>query len=283
MSSAVRTDASAPAWRRIVRWCRLLAIVLALALLLVMIFENHLVFVPTSARQWVEPQGIAVEDIWLESADGNRIHAWWCPVENAQATVLYCHGNGGNLSSRGPAFRELVQRHRVAILGIDYPGYGHSPGRPTEAGCYAAAEAGIAWLTARGIAPGKVILFGESLGGGVVVEMATRHVCRGVVLFSTFTSVPEVARDSFFFPGARLFMRNRFDNLAKIRTLDAPLLVAHGDADGLIPLRHARKLFEAAPGPKMLHIDQGRDHDLTFTPEFHSALAEFLRQHGPRE
>src|SRR5262249_28235600 len=142
------------------------------------------------------------EDIFLKSADGNEIHAWWCPTSDwskEKGALLYCHGNAGNLSHRCEGIASWQKQFGTSVLIFDYPGYGRSEGRPSETGCYAAAEAAYNWLVEQKHISGSQILFyGGSLGGGVAVELATHKSHRGLVLVKTFTSVPDVAHDVFY-------------------------------------------------------------------------------------
>lgn len=270
-----------PGWRRRLGKLVVFGVVCPLTVLVMLsIFENRLVYFPSGPEAWTELPGLAKEDISLTTAAGVSIHAWWCPHEGSDSALLYCHGNGGNLSMRGEEYRQLQEQLNVSVLAMDYPGYGRSEGRPTEQGCYDAALTAFDWLTKNGTAPDRVILFGESLGGGVVAEVATKRPCRALVLYSTFTSVPEVARGLYPFLPVRL-MRNKFNTIRKLPSIHRPIFVAHGDADTLIPVSHARRLFEAAHEPKALYIDSGREHVLELTSGFMTSLRDFLERHAP--
>src|SRR5207248_5963463 len=128
------------------------------------------------------------------------------------------------------------QQLEMPVLIFDYPGYGRSEGSPSEAGCYAAAEAAYAWLVqTQQVPPGQIILYGGSLGGGVAVELARRQPHRALILVSTFTSIPDMAQQLYPWLPARWLVRNRFDSLAKIGQCTQPVFIAHGTADGLLP------------------------------------------------
>jgi fermentation-respiration switch protein FrsA (DUF1100 family) len=252
-------------------------------LIVLSLLENRLLYFPTrAAADWTDPKELLAEDISLQAPDGTPIHAWWCPKSSGDGAILYAHGNGGNLSHRARIYADLQREQNLSVLAFDYPGYGKSGGKPCEAGCYAAADAAYEWLTkTEGMSPERVVLFGESLGGGVVVDLASRRPCRALVLFSTFSSVPEVAKSKFPFFPVQTLMSNRFDSLHKIQDIHRPVFMSHGDADDLIPLKFAQRLFDAAPGPKQMLIDPGRGHHLSLRPEFHTALREFLKQNAP--
>jgi hypothetical protein len=166
-----------------------------------------------------------------------------------------------------------------SVLVFDYPGYGRSGGTPSEAGCYAGADAAYDWLTHRGIPAERITLVGVSLGGGVAVDLAARRPARALVLVKTFTSIPDVAAHLVLGLPVRRLTTNRFDSLAKIGRCGQPLFVASGTKDHLIPYRHGLTLYEAANGPKTFYPIAGSDHDDPLTPEFFAALREFLHAH----
>lgn len=252
-------------------------------LLLLLALENRLLYYPARASDdWVDPATIPlkVEDVELTSADGTRLHAWWCPLsggESATEAMLFCHGNAGNLSHRAWLIADWHKHLRMPVLIFDYPGYGKSAGSPSEAGCYAAADAAYDWLVQeKGIPPQKILLCGESLGGGVAVDLAGRQLHRAVVLLSSFTSVPDVAQLVYPWLPVKWLMRNRFDNLGKIADCHSPLFLAHGLADTLIPPSQSERLYAAASQPKKLLLLPGHDHNTALPEEFFTSLRQFL-------
>lgn len=250
---------------------------------MLLLLENFLVYQPTTAdRHWQPPPpGAGIQDQYLTSTDGNRIHAWWCPAKNSEHALLYCHGNAGNLSHRGSSIAKLRDILGASVLIIDYPGYGRSTGRPSEQGCYAAADAGYAWLTDEAkIAPRKIILYGGSLGGGVVTDVASRKEHRALVLIKTFTSLPDAASHLYWWLPApkRLLMRNQFDNLGKLRSIHRPIFIAHGTADTLIPFTQGERLFAAANEPKRFFSMPGMDHNDGLPEEMFVELKKFLAE-----
>lgn len=274
---SVPPKARRPWRRRLVRLALLPAAGYLGVIVVLLALENYLLFHPTRAADgWFAPPDPRVQDVSLTSADGTPIHAWWYPRAGADGAVLYCHGNAGNLSHRGA---RLVNWHDLlnqSVLIFDYPGYGKSGGKPSEAGCYAAAAAAYDWLTRdAGVAPERVLLYGGSLGGGVAVETALHHPHRALVLVSTFTSVPDMAQQIYLWLPARL-VRNRFDNLSKIGDCRGPVFIAHGDRDGLVPFAQGQRLFAVAPEPKAFFTMKGHDHNDAPDPFFFAALRQFL-------
>jgi hypothetical protein len=255
-------------------------------LVLLLCLEDRLLYLPGSAADWLPPpSGLPVQDVELTARDGNRIYAWWSRPENwrpADGAVLFCHGNGGNLSHRGWALRPWHDPMRMAVLLFDYPGYGRSGGKPTEAGCYAAADAAYDWLVEAQQVPGeRILLYGGSLGGGVATDLAVRRPHRALVLVSAFTSVPDMAQQRYPWLPARWLVHNRFDNLGKIASCRGPVFITHSKADGLIPFAQAERLFAAAGGPKQFVAMADYPHIDSPAAAVFPALRRFLDEHAP--
>ena len=198
--------------------------------------------------------------------------------------MLYCHGNGGNVSARGDHLAAWQERMGMAVLIFDYPGYGRSGGRPNEAGCYAAADAAHDWLTTAAASPPAGRDPGGSLGAGVAVDLACRRPHRALVLYSPFTSFPDLAQEKCRWLPTRRLVRNRFDNLAKIGRVHGPVFIAawHG-GHALNLFHHGVDLYTAAVGPKRFLTLPGYGHNGGFCEAFYSALAQFLEETGNAE
>jgi hypothetical protein len=270
-------------WRRtLLRWFVLLAIIYVILILVLVALEDFLVYpAGVGGGPIPPPAGLVVEEVYMRLEDGRRIHAWWCSLPDSRATILYCHGNAGDLTHRGGVILDLQQRLQASVLIFDYPGYGQSDGTPTEKGCYAAGDAAYDWLvTAQRIPAERIVLLGVSLGGGVATDLATRRPHRALVLCKTFTSMPDVGRGMFPFVPTHWLMRNRFDNLGKISRCTRPIFITHGTDDGTIPDSHAERLFAAAPGPRQLYLMEGVGHNAPiFTVECLLELRGFLAGH----
>jgi fermentation-respiration switch protein FrsA (DUF1100 family) len=243
--------------------------------------ENRLVYRPRRAEDsWIDPPDPQVRDVWFTSPNGTRLHAWFLPHETGTGAVLLSHGNGGNLSHRGHLIENLRRHLGRSILVYDYPGYGKSEGRPGEARCYAAGDAALRWLTEReGVPADRVVLLGESLGGGVAVDLAARHNHEALVLLLTFTSLPDVARRFYPWLPCQTLMSNRFDSLSKIGRCRQPVFIAHGMADQVVPFGQGQQLFAAANEPKRFLPLEGHSHNIFLPEQFYVALREFLSEH----
>jgi fermentation-respiration switch protein FrsA (DUF1100 family) len=244
------------------------------------LLENFLVYPASSAAaDWQKPVSSPTTDVQLCSAGGTKLHAWWCPHPDGKDALLFAHGNGGNLSHRGWLVEEIKLALGVSVLIFDYPGYGKSEGRPSEQGCYAAADAAYDWLTtAPKVPPERILLYGESLGGGVLVDLASRRPHRALILDRTFSSLPDVAAARFFFLPTHLLMRNRYDSASKIEKCCRPIFAMHGDVDRVIPYRLGRRLFDAANEPKCFYPMPGVDHNDPLPGMALRALKGFLAE-----
>lgn len=248
------------------------------AVLLLPWLENSLIFFPSKYPdgEW-QPSGLQYEDANFAAADGVKLHGWYVPAEDPIAVVLFCHGNGGNLTHREDVMRAMQRYVGATILVFDYRGYGRSEGSPSEQGVLSDARAARAWLAQRaGIAEQDIVLMGESLGGAVAVDLAAHNGARALVLENTFTSLPDMAAVHYPWLPARWLMRSRLDSLAKISQYHGPLLMAHGDADSIVPYALGEQLFAAANEPKQWVREPGIDHNDPRSPQFYDQLRQFL-------
>jgi fermentation-respiration switch protein FrsA (DUF1100 family) len=249
---------------------------------------NWFLFCPSSTEEWLDPPGdLPVTDLWLEIPERVPIHAWWAQPtrwEPRHGAVLFCHGNGGNLSSRGEAVRPWLQEMGLAVLLFDYPGYGKSGGKPSEEGCYAAGEAAYHWLwKTTGCPRESLLLLGVSLGGGVAIELARRLPHRALVLINPFASLWAMSRLQFPWLPVHWLTRNRFDNLSKIPHCPGPTMIAHATADQVVPFAQGEQLFAAAREPRRFFPLEGFDHHHRPGLDFYQSLKEFLKrvERGP--
>ena len=264
--------------RRLLREARNLGLAYLLILVVMMLLENSLVYFPTTPadRSLPDPR---YQEVRLRSADGTELHAVAVVQPGATRGVLYCHGNAGNAFDRADLAAELATALGATVLVIDYPGYGLSSGKPSEAGCYAAADAGYDWLRER-FPEGRIVLLGKSLGGGVAVDVAARRGHEALALYFPFTTLPDAAAAHYPWLPVGLLMRNRFDNLAKIGSCRRPVFVAHGTADEVVPFKLGRRLFEAANDPKQFAAAEGFGHEGKVVLETLDALKAFLAVQG---
>jgi hypothetical protein len=219
----------------------------------------------TAGPHWIPPAN--GEDIWFKVATGERVHGWFIRAQTqpAFATVLYCHGNGGNLTDVAWV-AENLSKHDLNVLIFDYRGYGRSEGKLTdEWGLYADTEAAYEYLRReRGVKPEKLVLYGQSLGSTVAIDIASRQSCGALIVESGLSSASDMGAVAIpWLPRWLHWLgKNRFESTRKIAEVKCPVLVTHGTDDDVIPVDQGRKLYEAAAGPKELMIVTGGDHFL---------------------
>ncbi len=208
------------------------------------------------------PHASDAQEVWWRSGVGDEIHALYWPAPPGRPTVLFFHGNAQSVYEWA-LVREDFAPVSVGLLLMDYPGYGKCSGSPSEQALYAAADGAYERLTGElGVAPEQVVVFGKSLGGGVGSYLAAHRKVRGLILESTFLSIPAVARTLFpFVPADAFLKKERFDTASRITSIHVPVLIIHGTRDDLIPFEQANQLFALAREPKELYAVEGALHN----------------------
>lgn len=248
-------------------------------------FEQAVTFHPLrydDSIGWKQPR--SAKDVWLNTADGVRLHGWFFETSQrpALATIIFFHGNGGNISNVGWVGESLSSREFDVLL-LDYRGYGRSEGDVgDETGLYADADAAYEYVTKkRGARPSSVVLYGESLGTAVAVDLASRQESGALILESGLSSASNLASTVLPILPRRLHFlaKNRFESTRKLSSVKCPVLIAHGDPDLTIPTEHGRLLFAAANEPKKLLIFPGAGHNVfgSLGEGYLDQVADFIR------
>lgn len=266
-SSQVATKKGPPSLRRrVLRSGLLLLALLALGLGVLLFFEDSFIYFP---EKYPSPSGLwdpkrfrlPAEDVWFRASDGTELHGWFAPAPDPAGAILYCHGNGGNLTYLSDVAAGWVERGWSVFL-FDYRGYGRSSGAPSEEGLYLDAEA--AWDTLarqEEVDRERIVLFGQSLGGAVATELALRRKPRALVLEATFTRVADMAYRVVPLPGIGRLVRAKYATIEKIPRLSIPILVSHGNRDTMVPFEMGRRVYEAARDPRRFVEVEGADHN----------------------
>lgn len=227
--------------------------------------QRSLIYRPDAERVAPETLGLAgVREIELATPDGAQLVAWRAEAAPGRRTLLYFHGNGGNLAGRA----ERVRLYRQAGLGLLMPSwrsYSGSTGSPTEVANVADAQLAYDRLVGEGVPARQVVLYGESLGSGVAVQIAARNPVGGVILDAPYTALVDVAAAAYPWLPVRLLLLDRYQSLPLIDRVGAPLLILHGVRDRIVPVEMGRALLAAAREPKRLvefaeagHLDHTR-------------------------
>ncbi len=240
--------------KRIVDRVTLLFVGYVLALSLARIFESRIIYLPNYegrlSGDW-HPPGLPIQDVWLITSDGIKLHAWWRSNPNAKFTFLAFHGNAGNIANRAVIYQFLAESP-ANVLAVEYRGYGKSEGKPSEAGLYKDAEAAYQLLvTTKGIDPKTILSFGQSLGTSVAAHLAAQHQVGGLILEAPFPSAAQVTRKLYWFlPGLNWLMYSQFETGARVKEVHAPVLIVHCNRDPVIPFIMGQRVYNLAHQPK---------------------------------
>lgn len=242
--------------------------------------ERFFVFFPTAeVRYTPEDVGLDYEEVFFPTSDGHRLHGWYIPGDS-DTTLLWFHGNGGNIGHRVDELALVHARLDVNVFIFDYRGYGNSEGSPSERGIYRDARAALAYLRTRPeLAPDQIVYLGRSLGAAVAIELATDQPPAGLVLVAPFASLGDMARIAYPYLPLNWLLGNRYNSVARISQLHQPVLILHGDQDEIVPLSQGEKLLEAANPPKSFQVLPGAGHNDTYSAAgniYWIALSEFL-------
>ncbi|HXF53061.1 MAG TPA: alpha/beta hydrolase [Hyphomicrobiaceae bacterium] len=273
-------------WRRglspVLEVAVFLLVVAMLALAAVWLGQRRLIYFPSTARIAPESVGLAgVTEQVLDTPDGNRLICWWSRAASGEPTLLYFHGNGGSLAERADRIR-FFRDHGIGMFIMSYRGYGGSTGSPSEAANVADAKLAHDWLLRSGVSPERLVLYGESLGSGVAVQVALKKPVAGVILDAPYTSIADLGAEVYPFLPVRLLLWDRYNTIDHIARLKAPLLVLHGERDRTVPLEMGKRVFEAAAGPKRLATFPAAGHsDHNYYGSYEVVLA-WLGEHGLR-
>jgi fermentation-respiration switch protein FrsA (DUF1100 family) len=226
-------------------------------------FERLIFFPERGLPETPAVVGLRFEDAAIRTDDGVKLHAWWIPGRRPES-LLWMHGNAGNISHRIDQARLLHQLVGAGVLMLDYRGYGRSAGAPSEAGLYADARAALRFLRGRSdVVADRIFYFGQSLGSAVAIDLAAEEPPRALIIEAPFTSIRAMASTIVPGPLARI-VPNSFDNLAKIGRIRCPILIVHGDRDEIVPYQQGRELFAAAHPPKAFYTVRGAGHNDTY-------------------
>lgn len=250
--------------------------------LLLFFFQERLVYMPTrdtntTPKSW----GLSWEEVTFTTSDGLKIWGWFVSAPKARGTLLFCHGNAGNLTHRGDSIQTFISLG-LNVFIFDYRGYGKSEGSPTEKGTYLDGEGAFQYLTeTRKISPSEIVIFGRSLGGGIASYLAEKYPPKILILESTFTSAVDVGAELYSFFPVRLLARIQYPTKKRIPKMNCPILFIHSPQDEVIPYTHSRKLFELAKEPKeFIEIKGGHNEGFWLSGKiYQEGMEKFLKKY----
>ncbi len=252
-------------------------------LVLLFLMQSKLIYFPFKGIVCT-PNDIRMEyeDVTMKTPDGLNLNAWFIPAKSPTGTVLFCHGNGGNISYSLDVV-ETLTRLNLNVLLFDYRGYGKSEGNPTENGTYTDAETAYQWLVKDKNIPEKdIIIMGRSLGAAIAANLAKNHNPRLLILESGFSSTPDLAAKQYPIFPVRLLCRYKYKTAEYVKDIRCPLLVIHSTEDEIIPYSNGKKIFTSAKEPKEFLVISG-SHNEGYTDSgdtYTNGLRNFLEKHA---
>ena len=248
-----------------------LGIAYGLMVLVLWLLQNRITY-PAPLPGPTHVQG--VERVTYKTADGLDLHGGWIAPRNGLPTLVAFHGNGENWQSSVATLRKVAGAG-YGLLAAEYRGYDGNPGTPSEEGLYRDGRAALQFLDEQGVEPGNIVLVGGSIGSGVAVQLATETSAKALILVAPFDSLTDTAARALPWLPTRMIMGRRFDNVAKIGTLDLPVLIVHGDEDALVLLEQAERLIGRYPAAELV-VREGQGHEIVADPSIRNEILYFL-------
>ena len=245
--------------------------------------QRKLLFFPDTAIKQVEEYNLAgTQDLMIETNNGEKIQLWYHPAKHGMPMTLYFHGNSYNLGQRALKFRELIDLG-YGFIAPSYSGFGKSDGTPSKESVLESARTAVRFLKDQGFQTKDVLLIGESLGSGVAVNMAIEDNYKGLFLITPYTSIADRAQEIYWFLPVRYLLKDGIESKIFIDKINAPLLMAHGTNDLIIPHTHSKQLFSVAKDPKKLIIYEGKGHSNLDTREIFREMTEYFVTGGYKD
>jgi fermentation-respiration switch protein FrsA (DUF1100 family) len=260
----------------------LINLLIAYVLLIVLMYalQRMLLFHPDKNLEAPQAYGLSdFEEVFITSADGLKLQLWYRAANPGFPTIAYFHGNAHNISGRA-AIYEALAAGGFGVAALSYRGYGKSEGSPTEQGLYTDARAVMAFLKEKNITPERTALYGESLGTGVAVHIATEYPISMLVLQAPYISVEDRASELYSFVPVKLMIKDKFRSIDKIKNVKAPLVLFHGERDNVIPAKHGRAIFEAANDPKQAFFFPTTNHNDFDSGLISAHVLDFAKKHN---
>ena len=254
-----------------------IVVVYLLVLILLFIFQRNLMYLPLENNYSGDKLEVEVEKVNIATSDNLNLLGWFHKKDLKKfKTIVYFHGNAGTLENRVHKLNHFKDMD-VNFLIIAWRGFSGNKGKPSEKGLYIDANSAITWLKKLGLSEKDIILYGESLGTGVATEIAQSNNYAGLILETPFTSMIEAAKNFYPYIPVSLLLRDRYDNQNKIKKIDTPILVMHGEVDQIVPFRMGKKIYEIANQPKYSHFTKFDDHMMEYDEKLLYALKTFIK------
>ena len=246
---------------------------------LLYLFQRNILFVPGKTIPMIVNSVVPeMIEIFLKTDDGLDLRSWFFKGEEGKPIIIYFQGNAGTIFDRDFKARQFID-HGYSLLFVGYRGYGGNPGAPNEKGFLLDSKAAIDFVESKKFNQNDIVLYGESLGTGVAINLAREVDVGSVILEAPYASITKVASERYWFVPVRYLLKDKFDSISKVNSLSAPLLIIHGDQDDVIDLQHGKLLFTEASEPKYMHIFEGANHGNLYEHDAIKAVDSFIKRH----
>ena len=245
-------------------------------LVIIFFFQRNLLYHPTENNYSRDKISVFVEKVNIKTQDELDLLAWYHNKNSSDyKTILFLHGNAGSLENRIHKINHF-KKINVNFLLLSWRGFSGNKGKPNEVGLYEDAESAVKWLKTKGINEKNIIIYGESLGTGVAIELGQDKKFAGIVLESPFTSMIDAAKEKYPFLPVRFLLKDKYENDKKIKNIKSPILVMHGKVDKLVPFHMGKKIYELANEPKYFYFTEYDNHMMEFNENLLKALKKFI-------
>ena len=254
-------------------------VILCYLLLVVFIFfyQRNLLYHPFENNYTTEEANFSYEEIFVPTSNGHKLKAWFHKKDLKQKkTLVFFHGNAGNLSNRIYKLN-LIKNFDINFLIVAYRGFSGNKGLPTEEGLYQDARDVLKWINKQEIADKQIIIYGESLGTGVSIEVAQNKKYAGIILESPFTSMVDAGKHYYSYLPVSLLLKDRYESINKLKNIKIPILVMHGERDKIVPFYMGKKIFEQANEPKHSYFPKEDDHMMEYNEKLLQVIQRFLK------
>jgi len=248
-----------------------------LILLFMYIFQRSFMYHPNVKNTDPTTVQFKYQEVYIDSEKDIKLKSWYSYSSPNKKTVLFFHGNAGELSAR---IYKLNKFHDLDLnfLIISWRGFSGNKGKPTEQGLYKDAQSAVDWLEERGVSKKDIILYGESLGTGIAVELATKHQYSGIILESPYTSMIDMGKRFYPFLPIRILQKDKYNSLKKLHIIKSPILVLHGKSDTLVPFSMGKKIYDSANEPKYYYFPDFDNHMMTYDENMMKILFNFVNE-----
>ena len=256
-----------------------LVIAYTVVLIFVYFYQRNLLYHPSENNYQDAKIQFNYEEIFIKVDEKIKLKSWVIKKDFKKLkTLLIFHGNAGDLSNRIYKINEL-NKLNLNILLISWRGFSGNKGSPTEKNLYQDAESAIKWLNKQKVENRNIILYGESLGSGVAIEMATKNNFNSIILESPFTSIENSAKIYYPYLPVKLLLKDRYDSISKIKMIHTPILIMHGKKDDVVPFSMGKELFEKANNPKQSYFTTEDDHMMEFNSSLLREIEDFIKKY----